>query len=42
MTAPREKHLVELVDDAGRPVGATTVEEAHTAPGRLHRAFSVC
>ena len=29
MTAPREKHLVELVDDAGRPVGAATVEEAH-------------
>lgn len=41
MTAPREKHMVELVDDNGRPVGATTVEEAHTAPGRLHRAFSV-
>jgi isopentenyl-diphosphate delta-isomerase len=37
----REQHEVELVDDAGRAVGATTVAEAHTAPGRLHRAFSV-
>lgn len=37
----REQLLVELVDDAGNPVGAGTVAEAHTAPGRLHRAFSV-
>jgi isopentenyl-diphosphate delta-isomerase len=37
----REQLLVELVDDAGRPVGERTVEEAHQAPGLLHRAFSV-
>jgi isopentenyl-diphosphate delta-isomerase len=41
MTAAREKHLVELVDDVGIPVGETTVEDAHLPPGRLHRAFSV-
>jgi isopentenyl-diphosphate delta-isomerase len=38
---PREAHLVELVDADGIPVGSTTVKEAHQAPGRLHRAFSV-
>ncbi|HET6213727.1 MAG TPA: isopentenyl-diphosphate Delta-isomerase [Micromonosporaceae bacterium] len=37
----REQALVELVDDAGRPTGSSTVEEAHRQPGRLHRAFSV-
>jgi isopentenyl-diphosphate delta-isomerase len=37
----REAHLVELVDPAGRPIGSSTVDEAHRAPGRLHRAFSV-
>nr|WP_204035547.1 isopentenyl-diphosphate Delta-isomerase [Micromonospora qiuiae] len=37
----REGHLVELVDDAGRPVGETTVAAAHRPPGQLHRAFSV-
>lgn len=37
----RELHLVELVDEAGAPVGSTTVTDAHTAPGQLHRAFSV-
>jgi isopentenyl-diphosphate delta-isomerase len=37
----REGHLVELVDDDGRPVGETTVAAAHQPPGRLHRAFSV-
>lgn len=37
----REAHLVELVDDTGTPVGATTVAESHEPPGRLHRAFSV-
>jgi isopentenyl-diphosphate delta-isomerase len=37
----REQHLVELVDDAGTPVGRATVAAAHRAPGRLHRAFSV-
>ncbi|RZU72666.1 isopentenyl-diphosphate delta-isomerase [Micromonospora kangleipakensis] len=40
MTA-REEHLVELVDDTGRPLGETTVAAAHQPPGRLHRAFSV-
>ena len=38
---PREAHLVELVDADGVPVGSTTVVDAHLAPGRLHRAFSV-
>lgn len=37
----RELHVVELVDPAGRPIGSSTVEDAHRAPGRLHRAFSV-
>lgn len=37
----REHHPVELVDTAGRAVGIQTVAEAHQAPGRLHRAFSV-
>ncbi|NNH75324.1 isopentenyl-diphosphate Delta-isomerase [Nocardia uniformis] len=32
---------VELVDEQGRAVGACPVADAHTAPGRLHRAFSV-
>ncbi|GGK95509.1 isopentenyl-diphosphate Delta-isomerase [Mangrovihabitans endophyticus] len=41
MTLSREKHLVELVDTDGRPMGETTVQEAHQVPGRLHRAFSV-
>jgi isopentenyl-diphosphate delta-isomerase len=41
LTPAREAHLVELVDRAGRSVGSATVEAAHTAPGRLHRAFSV-
>jgi isopentenyl-diphosphate Delta-isomerase len=41
MTVARESHLVELVDPDGLPVGAATVDEAHQAPGRLHRAFSV-
>jgi len=36
-----EGTLVELVDAEGNPVGACTVAEAHTPPGRLHRAFSV-
>src|SRR5262245_1538758 len=39
--APREAHLVELVDAAGVACGGATVAEAHTAPGVLHRAFSV-
>jgi isopentenyl-diphosphate Delta-isomerase len=38
---PRETQLVELVDAEGQPVGSTTVNEAHQAPGQLHRAFSV-
>jgi isopentenyl-diphosphate Delta-isomerase len=37
----RELTLVELVDRAGRATGSSTVERAHTAPGQLHRAFSV-
>jgi isopentenyl-diphosphate delta-isomerase len=37
----REALLVELVDERGDPVGAGTVADAHTPPGRLHRAFSV-
>ncbi|GIJ27994.1 isopentenyl-diphosphate Delta-isomerase [Micromonospora qiuiae] len=41
MPMSREGHLVELVDDAGRPVGETTVAAAHRPPGQLHRAFSV-
>ncbi|AGL13678.1 isopentenyl-diphosphate Delta-isomerase [Actinoplanes sp. N902-109] len=40
MTA-REEHLVELVDANGGAVGQTTVDQAHRAPGLLHRAFSV-
>src|SRR5262245_20873390 len=37
----REAHLVELVSENGTAVGSATVEEAHQAPGLLHRAFSV-
>ena len=37
----REDTLVELVDTDGTAVGSATVADAHTAPGRLHRAFSV-
>ena len=37
----RELELVELVDAAGAATGESTVEAAHTAPGLLHRAFSV-
>jgi isopentenyl-diphosphate Delta-isomerase len=37
----RESQKVELVDTSGHPMGSTTVEDAHQAPGRLHRAFSV-
>jgi len=33
--------VVELVDQAGTPVGACPVAQAHAPPGRLHRAFSV-
>ncbi len=36
-----ETDPVELVDEQGRPTGETTVGQAHAAPGRLHRAFSV-
>jgi isopentenyl-diphosphate delta-isomerase len=39
--APREAHLVELVDGAGQAVGSSTVDLAHRSPGLLHRAFSV-
>jgi isopentenyl-diphosphate Delta-isomerase len=40
-TVDREQLLVELVDRGGRPLGTCRVREAHAAPGRLHRAFSV-
>lgn len=40
-TISRETHWVELVDPGGAPVGTARVDEAHRAPGRLHRAFSV-
>lgn len=41
MSVNREVHPVELVDDAGRPIGTCSVAEAHTLPGRHHRAYSV-
>jgi isopentenyl-diphosphate delta-isomerase len=41
VTFSREAHQVELVDVNGVPVGSTTVDVAHRAPGLLHRAFSV-
>jgi isopentenyl-diphosphate delta-isomerase len=41
MTAPRERHPVELVGTDGTAVGSTTVDQAHRTPGQLHRAFSV-
>jgi isopentenyl-diphosphate delta-isomerase len=37
----RESHLVELVDELGTALGSATVQDAHEAPGQLHRAFSV-
>jgi isopentenyl-diphosphate Delta-isomerase len=37
----REHLLVELVDETGSAIGACSVAEAHSAPGRRHRAFSV-
>jgi isopentenyl-diphosphate Delta-isomerase len=37
----RESHVVELVTPEGSPAGSMTVDSAHQAPGRLHRAFSV-
>jgi isopentenyl-diphosphate delta-isomerase len=37
----REQTMVELVDADGVIIGSTTVADAHTAPGQLHRAFSV-
>lgn len=33
--------MLELVDDDGRTTGTAEKLSAHTAPGRLHRAFSV-
>ncbi len=33
--------LVELVDQAGRPLGSAEKLRAHEPPGLLHRAFSV-
>ncbi|WP_309241237.1 isopentenyl-diphosphate Delta-isomerase [Nocardia sp. BSTN01] len=40
-TVDRESLPVELVDEQGRATGICPVSDAHTAPGRLHRAFSV-
>jgi isopentenyl-diphosphate Delta-isomerase len=37
----REGLLVELVSPDGLPAGSATVGSAHSAPGQLHRAFSV-
>lgn len=37
----REDLAVELVDESGAAIGSCSVAEAHTAPGRSHRAFSV-
>ena len=37
----RELQLVELVSPSGDAIGSSTVATAHTAPGTLHRAFSV-
>jgi isopentenyl-diphosphate Delta-isomerase len=37
----REEMLVELVNEAGEPIGSATVAAAHTVPGSLHRAFSI-
>lgn len=37
----REDLSVELVDQTGAAAGSCSVAEAHTAPGRTHRAFSV-
>jgi isopentenyl-diphosphate Delta-isomerase len=37
----REETPVELVDADGTAMGEATVAVAHTAPGLLHRAFSV-
>jgi isopentenyl-diphosphate delta-isomerase len=39
--ADRERLVVELVDHAGTATGSCTVAEAHTPPGRTHRAFSL-
>ena len=41
VAADRERLLVELVDRAGQPLGTCPVAAAHTAPGHLHRAYSV-
>lgn len=41
MSGDREADLVELVDEAGNPSGATSVAAAHADPPTLHRAFSV-
>ena len=37
----RELEQVDLVDEEGNSIGQDTVAAAHTAPGELHRAFSV-
>jgi isopentenyl-diphosphate Delta-isomerase len=37
----RESQPVDLVDQLGVSIGVSTVKQAHTAPGQLHRAFSI-
>ncbi len=37
----RERTMVEVVDGAGRAIGMCSVADAHTIPGRRHRAYSV-
>lgn len=37
----RERAEVDLVDEHGDSIGQDSVASAHTAPGTLHRAFSV-
>ncbi|MGH3097766.1 MAG: isopentenyl-diphosphate Delta-isomerase [Streptosporangiales bacterium] len=36
-----DRRIVELVASDGTPLGSLDVVDAHRAPGRLHRAFSV-
>src|SRR3954454_6113662 len=41
LTGRRTARSVELLDTDGVSLGELDVVQAHTAPGRLHRAFSV-
>ena len=40
-TAPGRPTWSSWSTPTGRPIGSATVDEAHQAPGQLHRAFSV-